>query len=393
MSAPLSAPRRVPIIGLDLVRFAAAFLVMLFHLAYLAWAVPTSSAAEIAGGGYAFPALIDVSWFGWVGVETFFVLSGFVISYSAGSDAFAFFRSRVLRLVPGAWAAASLTALILFTLGVEHAMGLGELYLRTIAFIPIGPWIDGVYWTLAIEIAFYALVLLLLIFGRIDRLEALLLTIGTASALFWFGLLVLGLPLAEPGSWAWRGAEITLLTDGALFAVGGLLYLNLCTVPSRRRWWIIAGFALVALAKIAHHAAAEPAVLAAPWRMAVPMLLWLVSVLLIALAVPGNARVARWLNPALVRTLGVATYPLYLLHTTVGAGVLLLSSRAGVSAPLALVAAIVAAVAAALLTARYLEPPIRRMLDYGLTPVAAFIRRRQFGRATPPPAPATRRQR
>ncbi|NJS14247.1 MAG: acyltransferase [Sphingopyxis sp.] len=358
--------RRTPIVGLDLARFLAAFLVMLFHLAYLSWAIPDSSAGAIAGGGFAFPALTDISWFGWVGVEIFFVLSGFVISYSAGTNAFAFFRSRVLRLLPGAWASATITVLILLVIGRDYAMNLGAVYLRTIAFVPIAPWLDGVYWTLAIEIAFYALVLALLIIGRIDRLETLLITIGTTSAAFWFSLTVLDLPLAARGSWGWRFAEIALLTDGVLFAIGGLLWLNLCRQPTARRWWLIAAFTTVGLAKIALHAAIEPAVLAAPWRIVVPMLLWLGALVLIVVAVRANGWLSRRLNPALVRTLGLATYPLYLLHTTVGAAVLLGLSGTGIAPLTALALAIATAVAAALATARYLEPPIRHLLDRSL---------------------------
>ena len=48
-----------------------------------------------------FPELTPIAWVGWVGVEIFFELSGFVIAYSAeGASAFVFFRSRFFRLMP-----------------------------------------------------------------------------------------------------------------------------------------------------------------------------------------------------------------------------------------------------------------------------------------------------
>jgi len=73
------------------------------------------------------------AWLGWVGVEIFFVLSVFVIAYSAeGSSAFSFFRSRILRLMPAVWICASLVFAVLL---VGHMLPLAELtrhYLKSL---------------------------------------------------------------------------------------------------------------------------------------------------------------------------------------------------------------------------------------------------------------------
>ena len=83
------------IVGLDVVRFVAATMVMVFHLAFWSWA-GSGTIAHLMPNLPAFPELTPVAWLGWVGVEIFFVLSGFVIAYSSeGSSAFAFFRSRL----------------------------------------------------------------------------------------------------------------------------------------------------------------------------------------------------------------------------------------------------------------------------------------------------------
>ncbi|RVD50142.1 acyltransferase, partial [Mesorhizobium sp. M2D.F.Ca.ET.140.01.1.1] len=56
---------------------------------------------------------------------------------------------------------------------------------RTALFVPFEPWVDSVYWTLGIEIAFYAIVWILLRLGRYDLMESIAVVIGLVSTLFW----------------------------------------------------------------------------------------------------------------------------------------------------------------------------------------------------------------
>ena len=71
------------VIGLDVVRFLAAFGVMTFHLSYWAWAHPDGTAGRVTGGTIRFVSFTSLTSAAWVGVDVFFVLSGFVIVYSA----------------------------------------------------------------------------------------------------------------------------------------------------------------------------------------------------------------------------------------------------------------------------------------------------------------------
>src|SRR5262245_12529275 len=103
--------RRLPIAGLDIIRYLAASRAMTYHLAFWSCAVGHDATSNsITHGIPAFPSLTSLSWFGGVGVDIFFVLSCFVILYSAGRDSRSFARSRVLRLVPGALVSASRSA-------------------------------------------------------------------------------------------------------------------------------------------------------------------------------------------------------------------------------------------------------------------------------------------
>ncbi len=99
---------RSHIAGLDLVRFLAASSVMMCHFAVISWSMPVGLNYGVEGA----PAYPELDFFriGWVGVETFFVLSGFVIAQSAnGNNAYSFLRGRIGRLVPAVWICCSIT--------------------------------------------------------------------------------------------------------------------------------------------------------------------------------------------------------------------------------------------------------------------------------------------
>jgi len=90
------------VVGIDLIRFLAAALVMFFHYGFLIGKHVSGKIVLVNGATTSYPELYDFSNFGWVGVETFFVISGFVIAFSAErASPFSFFSSRVTRLGPG----------------------------------------------------------------------------------------------------------------------------------------------------------------------------------------------------------------------------------------------------------------------------------------------------
>jgi peptidoglycan/LPS O-acetylase OafA/YrhL len=223
------------IVGLDVVRFVAATMVMVFHLAFWSWA-GSGTIAHLMPNLPAFPELTPVAWLGWVGVEIFFVLSGFVIAYSSeGSSAFAFFRSRFLRLMPAVWICASLVFAVLL---VGHAVPFADLtrhYLKSLVLIPKHPWIDPVYWSLCVEVFFYGLILCPLVSNRFRQIELFMGAVGIVSAIVWVMFSVslimpsrLGflIPIFERLEYSWK-LQLLLLRHGCLFALGVYLWLLL----------------------------------------------------------------------------------------------------------------------------------------------------------------------
>ncbi|MDB5449837.1 MAG: acyltransferase 3 [Phenylobacterium sp.] len=349
--------RRGQIVGLDLVRFSAAVLVMLYHMTYWISAPAASSAPEhITGGVFHFTGL-SVN-FGWVGVEIFFVLSGFVISYSASqSDAFRFLKGRALRLAPAAWICASVTLLVSISIGdVGVPDGVLE-WTRSVLFYPSGPWIDGVYWTLGIEVSFYVLIFALLWAGRFRNIEGVASTIGLLSTAFWLVWLLAPssalASLADKRIW-----ELLLVRHGCEFSVGVMLWL--CAVRG------LTTARLTVLLVCCLGGAIEIAYTAKSGRIpggAAAITAWMLAIGLMAASVRWNARLAAW--PAAdrwARRLGLATYPLYLSHQVVGAALMAALWRLGLSQVACLLITLVAAVAFSVAVAEYCEPAIRKPL-------------------------------
>ena len=88
---------------LDVLRFLAAFSVLLFHLAFRRWNLDKV-------GFTPYPEISHITKYGYLGVDMFFLISGFVILLSASKrDATSFLISRASRLYPAYWICATLT--------------------------------------------------------------------------------------------------------------------------------------------------------------------------------------------------------------------------------------------------------------------------------------------
>ncbi|MBU2928371.1 acyltransferase family protein [Winogradskyella psychrotolerans] len=153
---------------LDLIRFLAALYVVLYHYCFRGYAKDNYSILE-------FSPLEGFSKYGYLGVELFFMISGFVILMSAqNSNLIKFCISRFTRLYPAFWFCVLLTATIISLYG-------GPLFNVTLdqvlinltmfnGFIGI-EHVDGVYWSLVIELKFYILISLLLLFRIIKYIK------------------------------------------------------------------------------------------------------------------------------------------------------------------------------------------------------------------------------
>jgi peptidoglycan/LPS O-acetylase OafA/YrhL len=251
-----------------------------------------------------------------VGVEIFFALSGFVIVYTAqNATAGGFAKSRLLRLFPGALICATITLCTSILIGRGTFAGLIEPYLNSVFFWPYDPYIDGQYWTLGVEVTFYAVVFAILAFRAGARLEIAIATLGSTLAVFWI-LVRLNAPQSVAGltdAMSFRH-RMLFLQFGCDFALGAALFF----ASSRGlTLWRAVGVAVC-------YAGALCSFVTLRGVAPLPVIIWTTAIVGIALAPIVNRRATAALG-SLVPAVGIAalaTYPFYLLHEIVGTAVL-----------------------------------------------------------------------
>lgn len=322
------------LVEVDALRGLAALAVVLFHYTtrftqlFEANSLPT----------FSFPD-------GHYGVNLFFIISGFVIfmTLEKTSRPMDFVVSRFSRLFPAYWMA------ILLTFTLTHLLGLpGKLVDAATAFgnlIMIHglfriPHVDGVYWTLEVELLFYCGMLLLYRFQRLHLIHHALLGL-LALRLAYFGL-ERGFGIDLP----WTISRLLILKYIPWFALG--ISIHLATSRHGAGAWrqpaLTAGGAILTLLIVD---SAFLAALAAALGTAV------------LLAASGRAPVLRH---RLLVWLGSISYPLYLLHENIGWSLQLRLGTLEIPADATVLIALAASLALASALTRWIEQPAMRWI-------------------------------
>ncbi|NGZ88044.1 acyltransferase family protein [Duganella aceris] len=361
------------ILGIDVLRFAAAILVMWFHFGYLMGAHPNGVSGIASRKLVSFPELFDWSYFGWVGVEIFFVISGFVIAFSGErATPFSFFASRVVRLGPGVWICAPITAAIVLMFGQFEAATLIKQFLHSVFFLPFGPWIDTAQWTLGLEISFYFMVFLIISFADFSKIRTLALVIGSLSSAFAilsvcrfsgpFGELI---TRAEHS----RLVDLFLFRYGLYFALGVFLWLSLVKSATRQNILWCCVFTLAGCAKIASSVRSGNEQLGSTYPWEPVCAIWIVGVVGIVVSVRWNAVLHRAPMAVLraLKTMGLMTFPLYLLHSIAGASIMGWMVASGMSRWTALATAMVFSLLTSWIVCSLLEPRLQWVVKQRLS--------------------------
>ena len=340
---------------LDPLRFATAVGVAIFHQMFWSWAwvsVGVPGFERYVAADVIYPTVAPYTWFGWVGVEIFFVISGFVIANSASkSSPSEFLLGRALRLYPAVWVCATATFLVLVLFGHRSASEFIVPYIHAMTLVPkgvIGEWLDGVYWTLAAEMAFYGLVFCAMLTKKVtlrhlafgltiysaifNAIALVVLSCTTPSDLPYLVILMFRVPAAA-----------FLCTHGCFFALGIWLFISANRKLTVREQVAVAVTVLSGVAEIYFFSSffltSIPAI--ADQSALVPIAVWAAAVGLIAWCANRNRRATDTVSreaPAFLRTtnflrtLGLITYPLYLTHNVLGTAIIRVLVDAGLDA-------------------------------------------------------------
>ncbi|WPB54980.1 acyltransferase [Xylophilus sp. GOD-11R] len=356
---------RSPIYGLDLVRFISAMLVLGWHLAYRFFDPFATYIRSFTSGIPAqYQAIQEFTRWGWVGVEIFFVVSGLVIAYSAqnGGSAWKFFLGRLGRLLPGVFVCALIVLVIDIAIWNMPLVRTVQQFAKTIFFWPMGDWIVPQFWTLPIEIAFYGVVWLMIFNGFSHHLDRLAVGLCVWSAVYW----------AAVSFRLWHVTwldNLLLLQQGFYFAVGiSLASIDRAGASPARIAVLLCGILLgpIEIAFAVHKYNVYSAETPMAWIF--PYAIWFAFVACIALSLYWKRELGNFVMRgrgrfgAALRILGLATFPLYLIHIHVGGLVISLLTSARVPPIPATVIGILACIPVAMAVAAWCEPPLRKLL-------------------------------
>ena len=350
---PLDPPPLAPYPGgrlqpLDAFRGLAALAVVVYHdtIRY-----PRFRLGLPGDGGQFLPGF-DTGEAGTVPVLWFFLISGFVIAWTIerARTPLDFVVGRASRIYPAYWAAiATTTALAWAWPLVPETHGLRTILVNLTMlqdFVGV-PSVAGVFWSLTVEITFYAWALALLATGLWRHVHRVALAWAAACV-------VAAMHTATGGHVPWRVNQLFILEFGPMLAAGLMLYrLRAGRTPA----WSAATLTACAAAVLVAYRPITAG-------------LCFGGAALVAAAAWGRLR---WLAAAPLLWLGTISYSLYLSHETATYVVMGALDRAGLPHQASILAAIAVALALASAITYGVERPAMRAIRtrWRLRPAAA----------------------
>jgi peptidoglycan/LPS O-acetylase OafA/YrhL len=295
--------------ALDGFRALAVLLVISFHY-FSRWTPPRFSENLYPyGDRFAGFALFD---HGYLGVELFFIVSGFVISLTlfASSNWRDFALRRFARLFPSMLLCSALTFAFLAVLPVKYFNLAPIDFLPSLTFTDPYLWkallgkdcnyIDGAYWSLFVEVRFYFWACLVFFaFGKERFLGAFSIFFNLALILFAVGQAVPGTFLSTVVEWALFPSFLPWFAAGV-----GFFFLHRDGRNPLARLLVIESALVVVLSTARSHSSSE-----------LPFCLAFYALFTLFVSRP------LWLRPFSykpVTLVGAASYSLYLLHQNLG---------------------------------------------------------------------------
>jgi peptidoglycan/LPS O-acetylase OafA/YrhL len=340
---------------LDAFRALAILAVVICH--YFATWGPPEYRYNLYGYRHSYP-----TWLGWgaLGVEFFFIISGFVIfmTLERCESLIDFWLRRLVRLYPAYLVALALTFCVANTFGPREFASTPRDFLIGLSlatpFVPGARFVDQVYWSLVVELQFYFVIGLLYVSARKRFTAAWVLYVGVSLGC-WLGGRVLGVHALVS-----LANRVLLVPFLAQFTLGIAFYF---LYNGRVRGWR----ALAALALLAYLVVAIRAPVG--WHAAHAMMVGLFALFL--------WNKLSWLAMRPLSWLGEISYSLYLIHAYVGIILIaLFTRRLGAPDIFAAAAAMLLCVGLAYAMTKAVERPAKRAVLAWARPRLGFVRTR-----------------
>jgi len=288
-------------VELDILRIVSAFSIVLFHYTFRGFAADNMSILD-------FPYLGKIFKYGYLAIYAFFLLSGYVVVYSAQTkNFFEFVYSRIRRLYPSFWVAVLLTSFFTYQWGGQRY----HVYLNQVLInltmlnrcISI-PSVDGVYWFLFEILKFYFYISMLILFRLLNKIDMFV--------FFWLiGVLI---ALLVPVGWK---ISFFLMPRYAPFLISGVIFFLIKQNGWKKMYIVTLAFSFVlgffALVQntpnmIEHYKS--------DFSIVVILFVIVLFYLVLALSVAGWLKLTS--RNRIIFLLSASSYPLYLIHQNIG---------------------------------------------------------------------------
>lgn len=290
---------------IDLFRFVAALSVVLYHYLYRGYAADGFSQLDFSEIGEYFK-------YGYLGVDLFFIISGFVIALSIKHQLLVkFLISRFTRLYPAYWLSLVITFLVIVFFGSPWFSATFNQFLANLTmfqnYLRIDS-LDGVYWSLFIELKFYIIIAFYLIIKRFRNINL------DQLILVWLSLTVLSIYFIE--SSLFKGLNYLMMFNWSSYFIAGMLFFQIFKKGNSIKYLVLLMISFMVSIYMANlriedleyrfNSEFSPIIISTVIAVFYAML-FLVST--------NNLKIIN--SPKLVK-IGVLTYPLYLIHQYVG---------------------------------------------------------------------------
>ncbi len=323
------------LLELDIFRGIAAFSVMLFHYTCL----------YDEYYGHADNLLFKFS-VGSNGVRLFFMISGFVIfmTLKKTEKPMDFIVSRISRLYPAYWMAIVLTfsVVLIFSLPERQtSLECALLNLSMFQWLFKAPNVDGAYWTLAIELSFYIIMLLLFMSNLLNRIEDIGILWIIMQLLCWFLENSFGFKISDIIKTAF------ILKYANLF-IAGIMFYRIMNEGNSAYSHVVILFSLLT-----------------QWIISDKEIAFIVSCLFCLFYLFVFGKLSFIIYKPLV-FLGIISYPLYLIHQNIGYVIILRLYKYHVNPMICITAATITVVFLASLITFFVEKPALKAIrnDY-----------------------------